>query len=168
MAVHIPLSAHCSQKPSAPIWRSSSTHPLQTPANVSACFSLPTLAALPSCPTSLPAAAPPSTRRATPGRVWHSFLPLEQKGTRESANNAITSHAVHAAPESSELQHSHHKCPGPHPAGMSRKHGMLSREVCSPSLQKYVAQGSTSRRSSKCHRPFLAWLYNISNIKYYL
>lgn len=51
---------------------------------------------------------------------------------------------------------------------MPRKRGLLSGEVHSPSLQKYVARGSVFRSSSKCHCLFLAWLCDISNIKYYL
>lgn len=168
MAVHIPFSAHHPQN----LLQPSGDLPLPIPFKLQQ-MSVPVYLS-PHWQLSPPAPHPClfSTSQNPGGqpwgRVWDSFLPLEQKGTRESGNNAITSHTVRAAPQSSELQHPHHECPGPHPAGMSRKHGMLSREVCSPSLHKYVAQGSTSRRSSKCHCPFLAWLYNIPNIKYYL
>lgn len=63
----ISLLCSLSPTPSVPLWRSASTHPLQTPENVGVCFSLPTLAAIPSCPTSLLAAVLSSTLEGNAG-----------------------------------------------------------------------------------------------------
>lgn len=172
MAVHIPFSTHHPQNLLHLPWRSSPACPLQTPANVTAHLCLPALAALPSCPVSLPAPAPPGTLEGNAGEgsgppfcLWsrrgrgrEGIVPLPHIASMLGLK-AVT-YGIHITSGRGLIL----------PGGlwMPRKHGLLSREVCHPSPQKYMARGNVFRGSSKCHCPFLARLCDISNIKYYL